>query len=139
MSGLEEIAIIVPFRIYITKYTPSPLCTNGGPNRPTIHIEGHAFTGSTMHLEGEIDDIAWQSDRDMRAMWGTVSTCADGSIRWCMVCRMLLSVWPLCTLIHLVGSIHQQKTTGMRQNGYLKVSRWDPSDREQAFWGCGLA
>jgi len=87
VNGLEEVAIIVPFRIYITKYTPSPLCTSGGPNRPTIHIEGHAFTGPTMHLEGEIGGAAWESDKDTRAMWGTVSTCADGSIRWCMVRR----------------------------------------------------
>lgn len=130
MNGLEEVAIVVPFRLYITKYTPSPLRTNGGPNRPIIHFEG-------LHLEGEIGGAAWESDKDARAMWGTASTCADGSIRWCMVRRALLSVRLLYTLIHLVGSIHQQKTTGMRRNGYLKVSRWAPSDREQALWGCG--
>jgi len=81
MNSLEEVAIVVPFRLYITHYTPSPLCASEGANRPTIHIEGHAFTGSTIHLEGEIGGAG------TRAMWGTVSTCADGSIRWCMVRR----------------------------------------------------
>ena len=92
MSGLEEVAIIVPFRLYITHYTPSPLCTSEGTNRPTIHIEGHAFTGPMVHLEDEIGGAVWDSDNDTRAMWGTVSTCADGSIRWCMVRPTSLSV-----------------------------------------------
>lgn len=87
VSSLEEVAIIVPFRLYITHYTPSPLCTSDGTNRPTIHVEGHAFTGPMVHLEGEIGGAVWESDKDTRAMWGTVSTCADGSIRWCMVRR----------------------------------------------------
>ena len=74
MNGLEEVAIVVPFRLYITHYSPSPLCASEGANRPTIHIEGHAFTGSTTHLEGEIGGAG------TRAMWGTVSTCAEYSM-----------------------------------------------------------
>lgn len=92
LNDLEEVAIIVPFRLYITHYTPSPLCTSEGTNRPTIHVEGHAFTGTMDHLEDEIGAAVWESDKDTRAMWGTVSTCADGSIRWCMVRRTPLSL-----------------------------------------------
>lgn len=92
MNSLEEVAIIVPFWLYITHYTPSPHYSNGTTDRPTIHIEGHAFTGPTIHLEGEIGGDAWESNKDTRVMWGTVSTCADGSIRWCMVRRTPSSV-----------------------------------------------
>ena len=131
MNGLEEVAIIVPFRLYITHYTPSPLCTGEGTDRPTIHVGGHAFTGPTIHLEGEIGGDAWESDRDTRAMWGTVSTCADGSIRWCMVRRTLLSVWlPHVLIIRPAGSTRRQRTIQTRRNGYLKVSKWVLSDRE---------
>jgi hypothetical protein len=137
VNGLEEVSIIVPFRLYITHYTPSPLCTNGGINRPTIHVEGCAFTGPTVHLEGEIGGAVWESDKDTRAMWGTVSTCADGSIRWCMVRRTPSSV----RLPHVLilpplafGSIPRQRTTRMRRSGYLRVSKWALSDRELALW-----
>jgi hypothetical protein len=110
MNGLEEVAIIVPFRLYITHYTPSPLRTSEGTNRPTIHVEGHAFTGPTVHLEGEIDGADWESDKDTRAMWGTVSTCADGSIRWCMV-RSTLSSVRLSHVLMFPGPLWQYSST----------------------------
>jgi len=110
MNGLEEVAIIVPFRLYITHYTPSPFRTSGGINRPTIHVEGHAFTGPTVHLEGEIGSAVWESDKDTRAMWGTVSTCADGSIRWCMV-RCPPSSVRLSHVLILAASLWQYSST----------------------------
>ena len=136
MNGLEEVAIIVPFRLCITHYTPSSLCTGGGTNRPTIHVEGYAFTGPTVHLEGEIGGAVWESDKDTRAMWGTVSTCADGSIRWCMVRPTSLSVrLSHGTNIARPPSIRRQRTTLMRRSGYLKVSKWVLSDRGPVLWG----
>jgi hypothetical protein len=139
MNGLEEVAVIIPFRLYITHYTPSPVCNSEGTNRPTIHVEGHAFTGPTTYLGSEIGDAAWESGKETRAMWGTVSTCADGSIRWCMVRHTPSSAKPSRVLMRHIGSTHQRRTIGMRRNGYPKVSKWVLSDQELVFWGCGLA
>lgn len=63
--------LIVPCRLRIVGYSPSPLPQYA--NRPTIH------------LEGDMGGAEWDAWDDTRRLHGTVGMIADGSVRWCLV------------------------------------------------------
>ena len=63
--------LIVPCRLRIVGYSPSPLPQYA--DCPTIH------------LEGDMGGADWDAWDDTRRLHGTVGMIADGSVRWCLV------------------------------------------------------
>jgi len=62
--SIQEAVRILPLRLRVVSYSPSPVPAY--PDRPTIHIEGET-SGSA---------------QETRKVRGTVSVIADGSVRW---------------------------------------------------------
>ncbi|KAL6310214.1 hypothetical protein BKA93DRAFT_721777 [Sparassis latifolia] len=69
---LEEAMLIVPLRLRIVGYGPPAIPTH--VDRPTIKVEGEMGGAGWVGVP-EVND-------DVRKIHGTVSTIADGSIRW---------------------------------------------------------
>lgn len=77
---LQEAVRIVPMRLRVASYSPSPIPIFG--DRPTIHVVGETSGSSP---SGQV-----------RRVRGTVSVIADGSVRWtlvsCFLCHGMLLV-----------------------------------------------